>query len=46
MDYTILLTIAVIGTLIIFGIGILKKKKVKAYLKIWKIFEGSIETED
>lgn len=42
----IILMILIVGILILFGIGLFKKKKFKGYLKILNLFEGSFESED
>ncbi len=35
-----------LGLLILFGIGLFRKKKFKGYLKVLNLFEGGFESED
>lgn len=43
---TLCVLIMGLGLLILFGIGLFKKKKFKGYLKIFNFFEGGFESED
>lgn len=38
--------ILIVGFMVLFGIGLFKKKKIKGYLKIFNLFEGGFESED
>lgn len=42
----IILVILIVGILVLFGIGLFRKKKFKGYLKIFNLFEGGFESED
>lgn len=42
----IILAILIVGILVLFGIGLFRKKKFKGYLKIFNLFEGGFESED
>ena len=42
----IILIIAIIGLLIVFLVALFRKKKIKGYIKIPRIFEGSFEAEE
>lgn len=41
-----IILVLMVGILVLFEIGLFRKKKFKGYLKIFNLFEGGFESED